>query len=644
MHPVTVGTAGHIDHGKSALVRALTGIDPDRLAEEQRRGMTLDLGFAHLDLPGGLRVGIVDVPGHEALIHNMLAGAGGIDLVMLVVAANEGPMPQTREHLDILRFLPLSGGVVVLSKVDLAPDPEWLGVVEEEVAGLVAGTVLEGAPVVRASARTGEGLSRLVEELDRLAARVPARPADGPVRLPVDRSFTMPGFGTVVTGTLWSGTIRTGDSMIILPSGAEVRVRGLQVHGTPVDEARAGGRVAANVAGVEKEEVGRGDVVATPGAFRATDRLDVRLRLLPGVPPLRQADRVHVHLGSGSAVARVSLVGRARLDSGEESLAQLRLDRPAAAVHGDPFVIRRYSPARTLGGGTVIDPSPRRRRKTEGALEAAARTGPAALVTAAVEARGQAGMIPGEAAAASGVDAGAAEAIVTAALDSGHLVRVGDRLFAGSTVEALRRSVEEALQSHHRQAPWRHGMPREDLKSRVASTGADRLFDAVMADLVGNGSISEAGGFVWLAGHSPRRSDADERTRRALLDAIERGGFSPPTMDELRRVSDPESVARMLQALVDEGLVVPAASDLRFAASAVDAARRTVLEMLGRGEEVTVASLRDRLGTSRRYALVLLEYLDAQRVTRRVGDRRVQGPRADIPMTAVGPRPPGARE
>lgn len=628
MHPVTIGTAGHIDHGKSALVRALTGIDPDRLAEEQRRGMTLDLGFAHLDLPGGLRVGIVDVPGHEALVHNMLAGAGGIDLVVLVVDAGEGPMPQTREHLDILRFMPISGGVVVITKVDLSPDPEWLEAVEEEVTRLVAGTALESAPVVRVSARTGAGLARLVEELDRLAAAVPARPSDGPVRLPVDRSFTMPGFGTVVTGTLWSGTVRAGDAMIVLPSSAPVRVRGLQVHGTPVSEARAGGRVAVNVAGVEKEEVQRGDVLATPGAFRITDRIDVHLRLLPGAPALRQADRVHLHIGSGSAVARVSLVGRPRLDPGEESLARLRLDRPVVAVHGDPFVIRRYSPPRTLGGGRVIDPSPGLRRKAEGTLEAAASAGPAALVMAAVAAHGQAGMIPGEAAAAAGVDTGTAEAIVSAALGSGHLVRVGDRLFAASAVEAMRRTVEEVLRSYHREAPWRQGMPREDLKSRAAA-GAGRLFDTVLADLIRSGQAVEGRGFVWLSGHSAVRSESDERTRRALLDALEKGGFSPPGLDELRRVSNPDSVSRMLQSLVDDGLVVQAA-DLRFTASTVEAARRTVLEMLQGGQEVTVASLRDRLGTSRRYALALMEYLDAQRVTRRVGDRRVQGPRAGV--------------
>ncbi|MDI6773041.1 MAG: selenocysteine-specific translation elongation factor, partial [bacterium] len=362
MRPVTIGTAGHIDHGKSALVRALTGTDPDRLAEEQRRGMTLDLGFAHLDLPGGRRVGIVDVPGHEALVHNMLAGAGGIDLVMLVVAADEGAMPQTREHVDILRFLSPSGGVVVINKMDLAPDPEWVAAVEEDLAGLVAGTVLDGAPVVRVSAKTGEGLADLVAVLERLVEGVPERSADGPARLPVDRSFTMQGFGTVVTGTVWNGRIRYGDTLVLLPSGRETRVRGVQVHGEAVQEAAAGSRAAVNLAGIEKSEVGRGDVLATPGAFRVTDRLDIRLRMLPRAPALRHAARLHVHIGAGETIARVALIGRASLGPGEEGLAQLRLDKPVVAVHGDRFVVRRYSPTSTMGGGIVLNPAPPQRR------------------------------------------------------------------------------------------------------------------------------------------------------------------------------------------------------------------------------------------------------------------------------------------
>lgn len=632
MHPVTVGTAGHIDHGKSALVRALTGTDPDRLAEEQRRGMTLDLGFAHLDLPSGRRIGIVDVPGHEALIHNMLAGAGGMDLVMLVVAADEGAMPQTREHLDILRFLRIAGGVVVLSKLDLVTDPEWLAVVEEDLAAIVAGTPLEGAPVVRVSSRTGEGLPQLVRTLDDLVARVPPRPSNGPVRLPVDRSFTMQGFGTVVTGTLWSGAIRPGDQLVILPHEREVRVRGVQVHGSAVPEARAGSRVGVNLVGVEKAEVRRGEVLATPGAFRATDRLDVRLRLLPSAPPLKQAARLHLHLGSAATVGRVALSDRAQLAPGDETLAQLRLEEPLVALHGDRFVVRRYSPTETLGGGVVLNASPGRRRRAQAAaaLEAANRSGAEALVVSAVAATGSAGLPPGAAAAAAGVDEAGAAGAIESAVTTGLLVERGGRLFARSVLDDLRRSVEEALRAYHQRAPWRRGMPREDLKSRVAGGATDRLFDAVVGDLLAEGRVEIHRGLLALAGFEPVVPDADRRARETVMTALVGGGVSPPSVDDLRRLAAPDAVDRMLQALMDDGLVVAVAPDLRFAASVVEQVRRMVVDTLRGGGEVTVATVRDRLRTSRKFALALLEFFDAARVTRRVGDRRVLGPQADV--------------
>lgn len=630
LSPVTIGTAGHIDHGKSALVRALTGTDPDRLAEEQRRGMTLDLGFAHLDLPSGRRLGIVDVPGHEALVHNMLAGAGGLDLVMLVVAADEGAMPQTREHVDILRFLRLAGGVVVLNKIDLVADREWLDAVEDDLRTLVAGTVLEGAPVVRVSARTGEGMDGLVIALDRLSAGVSPRPADGPVRLPVDRSFTMQGFGTVVTGTLWSGTLRQADLVTLLPSGRDLRVRGLQVHGEPVREARAGSRVAVNLAGVEKQEITRGDVLAAPGAFSPTSRLDVRLRLLPSAPALPHGSRVHVHLGAGVTVGRVALVGAGRLGPGDETLAQLRLDRPVVAVHGDRLVIRRYSPVQTVGGGVVLGVSPpgRRRRQAEATLQAVAQSGPEALVVAAVATRGRAGLPRHQLAVAAGLESPLADQALATVIENGFLVEIGDRLFAQTVIVDLRGAIGAALQAYHAQAPWRRGMPADELKSRALAGGADRLFEHVLGEMVSSGSVVDRRGLLAQATHTQGLSDGDARLREALLAVLEQAGASPPPLDELRRRGPPEAVERMLQVLVDDGLVLPVAPDLRVATSAVEQVRQIVVGMVQAGAEVTVGSLRDRLQTSRRYALALLEYLDAIRVTRRAGDRRVLGPRA----------------
>ena len=634
MRPVTIGTAGHIDHGKSAVVHALTGIDPDRLAEEQRRGMTLDLGFAHLDLPSGQRVGIIDVPGHEALIHNMLAGAGGIDLLMLVVAADDGVMPQTREHLDIARFLPIAGGVVVLTKIDLVQDSEWLAAVEEEVRSLVAGTVLESAPAVGVSAKTRVGLPDLVAALDRLVALAPDRPADGPVRLPIDRSFTIQGFGTVVTGTLWTGTIRQGDLLRILPQGRDVRVRGVQVYGQLVAEAWAGSRVAANLAGVEKDEVGRGDVLATADAFAPSDRLDVRMRLLPGTPPVGHASRVHVHLGAGEAVARVAMVDRARLAPGDEALVQLRLDRQVVAVHGDRFIIRRYSPTQTLGGGVVVQVSPPRRRRGAAAeaLQAVVETGPQALVVAAVAARGQSGMPAPDVAAASGLAAAAASTAVAAAQSAQTVTGIGERLYATSVVEEVARKVVETIAAYHKRMPWRLGMPRDELKGGVTSGAGDRLFDYVMASLTVHAVIADRGGLVALSTHSPQVGAADQRLKTELIAAFDRGGTSPPAAEELRRLGEPQAVERMLRSLADERTILQVAPDLRFATAAVESVRRTVVEMVRAGQDVTVGLLRDRLHTSRKFALALLEYFDGIRVTRRVGDRRVLGPHADDPL------------
>ncbi len=639
MHPVTIGTAGHIDHGKSALVRALTGTDPDRLAEEQRRGMTLDLGFAHLDLPGGRRVGIVDVPGHEALVHNMLAGAGGIDLVMLVVAADEGAMPQTREHVDILRFLCPWGGVVVISKMDLGPDPEWLAAVEEDLSGLVAGTALEGAPLVHVSARTGDGLAELVRVLARLVEQVPERSADGPARMPVDRSFTMQGFGTVVTGTVWNGRILQGDTLVLLPSGRQARVRGIQVHGVAVPEATAGSRAAVNLAGVEKSEARRGDVLATPGAFRVTDRLDVRLRLLPHAPALRHAARLHVHIGAGETIGRAVLAGRGALAPGEEGLAQIRLEAQVVAVHGDRFVVRRYSPTSTVGGGTVLNPAPsRRRRGTPAAAEmdAGEKGGAGALVVAAVTARGRAGMAPSEVAAESGVTEPVARAALAKAVEEGAVQDVGARVYATSAVLETRRAIEEALGAYHRAEPWRRGMPREELKRRVQAGPRDPLLEAVLAQLLGAGGLVETRGLLALAGHTPRVGEGERALREALLALLERAGIQPLPGGEIERLGPPSALNRAFQALIDEALAVQIAPDLRIAARAAEQARQAVLEMLQQGTPVSVASLRDRLQTNRKYALALLEYLDSARVTRRVGDRRIPGPLAEQPLWPPG--------
>ena len=375
-------------------MKALTGIDPDRLEEEKRRGMTIDLGFAHFDLPSGRRAGIVDVPGHERLIKNMLAGATGIDLVLLVIAADEGMMPQTREHLDILRFLPVHAGIVVLNKIDLVEDPSWLSLVKDDVKALVAGTFLQHAPVVALSAKTGQGIPELAKVMDQMLDQIPARHVDAPVRLPIDRVFTMAGFGTIVTGTLWSGRIAVGDTLEVLPQGAQVRVRGVQTHGQTVAAGIAGSRVATNLAGVEKKAIERGNVLCAPGAFKPTDLMDIRIRLLADAPALSHLARVRLYLGSDEAIGRLSLLDRPRLEAGQAAVAQVRLEKSVVAATGDPFVIRRYSPMVTLGGGEVISAHPPRRRRGAAsvtAIEQASGVGIRDQVETAVQETGTSG-------------------------------------------------------------------------------------------------------------------------------------------------------------------------------------------------------------------------------------------------------------
>jgi len=622
-----LGTAGHIDHGKSALVKALTGIDPDRLEEEKRRGMTIDLGFAHLDLPSGRRVGIVDVPGHERLIKNMLAGAAGVDLVLLVVAADEGVMPQTREHLDILRLLDVRRGLVVLNKIDLVDDPGWLLLVEEDLSRLTAGSFLEGAPVVPVSARTGQGLERLVGEIDRLLDTVAPRPADGPARLPIDRVFTMPGFGTVVTGTLWSGRIRPGDTLEALPGGMNVRVRHVERHGQRVAEVVAGSRVALNLAGVEREALERGMVLATPGTMTAAAQLDVRVRNLPAAPPLPHLTRLRLYLGTAETFCRLALLDRERMGPGEEALAQVRLERPIAAVRGDRFVLRRTSPLATLGGGEVITVNPPRRRRGAQAVAEVAALASAdldTLVHAAISGRGLAGAATEELAPVLAQRPEAVDEVAARLADQGKVVRIRERLFDGAAAERVAGRVQELLAEAHRQMPWRLGVPREELKTRAAPGADDRLFAAILERLLAAGTVGTTRGLIHLRGHRPEFTPAEEDLRRAIVDALKEGRFSPPPLEEVgARLGGGPAFSRMAQALLEEGALVEVAPGIVFAADVVEEVARRVVAQVEATGEVTVAQLRDVLGTSRKFALALLEYFDSIRLTRRLGDRRV---------------------
>ncbi len=634
-----VGTAGHVDHGKSTLVRALTGIDPDRLEEEKRRGMTIDLGFAHMDLPSGVRVGFVDVPGHEKLVHNMLAGAAGFDAVLLVVAADEGVMPQTREHVDILRFLRVSKGLVALTKRDLV-DEDWLALVGEDVRDFLRGTFLDGAPLVAVSAKTGEGMDELVAALDRVVAGGSGRPAEGPARLPVDRSFHVAGFGTVVTGTLWSGRVRVEDELELLPTGRRVRVRGLQCHGQPVEEARAGQRVAVNLHAVAREEVGRGDVLATPGAFEPATSLDVRLVLLPGTPALRHGDRVRLYLGTAEALGRAFLLEGNTVEPGSSALAQLRLERPVTAAFRDPFVVRRFSPLFTWGGGEVLQTNPPRHRRRDGHVLAVLRRletgGPEGAVLGALEASGAGGCTVADLARRTSAAAEQVREVLESARARGEAYASRDRWFHGDVVRHAEAEILEALAAYHTSRAWRRGMPQGEwltLVRRVGGAASDLLLERL------SGRVEVEEGFVRLPHHRPHLDADQAQAVDRLRSWLERSGLEGPARSEVHRVLGPLAEVAV-QVLLDSGEAVEL-RELVYSRTALDRAEERVAQALQAQGPLTVAAVRDVLGTSRKYVLPLLEYLDTRGVTRRQGEVRVPGPR--LLRGQAGPEGEGPR-
>jgi len=628
MRPVVVGTAGHVDHGKSTLVRALTGTDPDRLAEEKARGMTIDLGFAVLDLPGGIRAGLVDVPGHERFVKNMLAGTGGVDVALLVVAADEGPMPQTREHIDILRLLGVSRGVVALSRADLA-DPEIAAVAADETRSLLAGTPLAGSPIVPVSAVTRAGLPELVDALATAAAASPVRPETGPARLPVDRAFTLPGVGTVVTGTLVRGTLRAGDPLEVQPAGIATKARTLQAHGERVAEACAGSRVAVNLPGVELEQVARGAVLCTPGSLAPTRTLDVRIDLLASAPrPLRHRDRVRVHLGTGEIPARVHLLGTDALEPGAEGAsAQLLLEADAAPARGERFVVRSWSPQRAIAGGIVLDPAPARRwRRTDAEardrLAAMADTGSVDAVHGALAAK-TIDFTEEEVASAAGIGRDAAAGALAELAGHGRAVRLPDgRWISDRTADRVRDSAKRLLGEHHRKHPLRRTLPREALRVPIAKAAQVRDYAALVQWLIDDGVVAaEPGGGIRLPEHAvvlpaPWRKAADEIA--AVYDAA---GFQPPYPNAFVYPRD-IPVGALLGVLADEGRVARFGDDLWMGIAAYRTAVDAVRRLAGTEEGITVGSLRDATGSSRKIILPLLEHFDAIRLTRRIGDNR----------------------
>ena len=622
-----IGTAGHVDHGKTALIRALTGAETDRLREEQARGMSIDLGFADFVLPSGRHAGVIDVPGHERFLKNMLAGAGGIDLVLLVIAADEGVMPQTREHLEILNILQTRRGVVVLTKADLVEE-EWLELVQEEIRGALKGTFLAEAPMLPVSSITGQGIPELREFLDRMADDVPTRPIVGPWRLPIDRVFTVGGFGTVVTGTLIAGIARVGDRVEVLPGERETRVRGLQVHGKSVPVAEAGTRVAMNLAGVELEDIRRGDVAAPPEVYRPTLALDARLDVLESCPrPVKNRTRVRIYLGTDEVLARLNLLDAEVLEPGQSGLVQLRLENPTVAAKGDRFVLRFYSPMETIGGGSIIDAAPaKHRRFVQSVLNNLAvkeKGTPGELVAEAVERAGLTPTPPQKVAQELGMPVSEVSALFQDLKEEGDLVPLeGETVIHRHRLDAAGHLLTGALASHHHAQPMRSGMSREELRSRLSRQMETKGFNLVLGRLEAAGTVVSETGRVRLAEHEARFTEEQQRARQALESGLLREPFNAPSLEELKAGLPPKLAAEVWEALIDNGEVVRITADVFLHRQAVTQAVEKVRAYLTAEKQMTAAQFRDLLGTTRKYAVPLMEYLDAQRVTRRIGDHR----------------------
>jgi selenocysteine-specific elongation factor len=640
---IVVGTAGHIDHGKTALVRALTGIDTDRLAEEKRRGITIELGFAHLPLPGGTVAGVVDVPGHERFVRAMAAGASGVDLVMLVVAADEGVMPQTREHLDICRLLGVARGVVVVTKSDLLPGlgADWMPLLEEEIRAACAGTFLEAAAILPVSARTGEGIPALVEALGALAAEVPERPADGPLLLPVDRAFTLKGFGTVVTGTLLSGTVTEGDALVLVPPSpavGELRARSVQVHGKGAPRASAGQRTAVNLPGVEAQAISRGQALAHPGVVPPTSILDVELTLLEAAPrPIRHRSRLLLHVGTAQVPCAVALVdARDEVPPGGGGFAQLRLAAPVAALPGQRFILRGFRTiegrGKTVGGGRVLAILPRKRRRgrpeNAAQLRILAGEGADARLAVVLEMAGPAGL-PAD--ALVGRTALSPRA-VQAALD-----RLGARgqalLFdrdrrswvAGPVATDLRERLLAALRDFHAAQPLAAGAGREELRGRLPPVTDPRLFQRLVTQLAEKGELVLDGDRVRLHGHVAASGGKGGALKDRIAELLREGGLTPPRVVDLPELSGASAadVTAVLKLLAADHAAVRVSTEIWFDAAAVEGLRLRLVEHLRTHQQIDTQAFKELVGATRKHVIPLAEYFDREKVTLRVGEKRV---------------------
>lgn len=630
MNHLVIGTAGHIDHGKTSLVKALTGIDTDRLKEEKDRGITIELGFAHLDLPGVPPVGIVDVPGHEKFVHHMVAGVTGIDLVLLVIAADEGIMPQTREHLDICRLLGVRRGLVVLTKVDLV-EQDWLALVREEVQDFVSGTFLEGSPVLPLSSSTGEGLDGLREAIAHQLAGLPPRPKTAVPRLHVDRVFTMKGFGTVVTGTLVSGTLKVGEPVEVLPEKREYRIRGLQVHGRSVDSASAGQRTAVNLQGAERSALHRGDTITLPGAIEPSFLMDAHLALLPSAPrPLRNRTRLRLHLGTSEIFARVVLLGGENLKPGDDGMVQFRLESPGVALPRDRFVVRSYSPIVTLGGGELIDSHPVKHKGRSSQalqdLEVLASGDLAQSALLLLRAAKMEGLGDDRLAVRLNIDRKEALSALDDLSRKGSSVRVPGRppLFLhAAAVEDYEERALKILGTFHGHEPLKAGLSKEELRSRLSAT--PRSFPLLLERLKKAGKIALEKDLVRLSGHKVKLRSDQEAIKKRVEEYFYRKGLQPPVSAVIGADLgiDPALLRESVALLQAEKKLEKITEDLSIHRESLSPLRKKLVDFLGSKGQVTMQDFKEISDLSRKYTIPIMEYFDRTGLTIRVGDHRV---------------------
>ncbi len=631
MKQIILGTAGHIDHGKTSLIKAVTGVNTDRLKEEKRRGITIELGFADLDLPSGQHLGIVDVPGHEKFVKNMVAGATGIDIVAMVIAADEGVMPQTREHMEICALLGIRYGLVVLTKTDLV-DEEWLDLVTEDIRDFVQGTFLEKAPIVPVSAANGAGMEDFIKTLDELSTAVPKRPPSSIFRLPVDRVFTMKGFGTVITGTLISGQIQVGDTIMLYPTGITSKVRGIQVHNSSVNIAEAGMRTAINFQGLEKASVNRGDVLSTPGALKSSYMLDVSFDYLKSnKKPIKNRTRVRFHTGTNEVLGILVLLDKDELPPGETAIAQLRIDAPLAVIKDDRFVIRSYSPVRTIGGGNILNPIPKKHKRFKPDVIAGIKGlmdhPPEDIISYHVNEAGYGGVTHSDLKIMTSLHEKELQKIMQN-LMSNRTVILADRelqtYIHQKSFEKFKIETSDYLADYHTANPLKTGMPKEELKSKFSAFQGTKVFNLMLNQMVKDNEIVSEENAVCLASHTVSLGMDQADIKKKIFDVYEKNGLTPPYFKELKKDFDIEaSLAKdVLMLLVEEGRIVKVKEDLYFHSGAVKALQQRLIDFLKSNEELTTPQFKEMTGVSRKYLIPLIEYFDAQNVTIRVGDIR----------------------